>query len=1414
MSPAPRPSSLHPLILLLAGLAIAVTIFAVFYLRAQLGRGTRVAENELQAINRLKIGEISRWRREHLDDATFLLRNPSIFADIAARVHTPTDQAARAHLRGWLETIKSSTRYEAVLVFNSTGELIESLADSAPASAPPSRAALDGALAGTTVVFGDIESRGEGHYQIDLLVPILPPDATLLSPPIGLIVLRLDPARALFPLVQIWPLESATAESLLLRTEGDEVVYLSPLRHHSDPPLSLRRLIHEPRLLAARAARGELDVVEELDYRGVAVLGAIHVIPNSSWRLIAKIDQAEIYAPIRAEAWKSGVLFALTFVIAALAATFIWRQRYVAYMQRVLAAEVQRNVAAERLALLTERVSDAIVLFDPGMRIIEANPYSQRLYGYSLAELRQLFAGDLRASHTRATIGADFARALSPAGWRFETVHRRRDGAEFPVEVNAKSAEIEGRHHVLSIIRDITERRAQEAEILRLDRIYQVLSHVNQAVVRSHNRQELFDRVCRILVETGDFKLAWLGWLDLETQRLAPIAVAGDTHGYVTHLNLSNDPKLIESQGPSGVALREKRLNVCNDFHTDPTTVPWRDLAARSGIAASIALPILFGGQTVGLLTAYAGTKNYFGAREIPLLEEVASDLSYAIEVLAGEERRKAAEIELAASHAFNVAVLDSIDDQIAVLDAQGVIIAINAAWRNFAGENGAPRWGADAIGANYLRVGEAAADSPEAADAVGARAGILEVLAGRQHDFAFDYPRHSSTEPRWFQMRVTPLTGPRRGVVVAHKDITASRLAEAHLRNLSRIVEQAPLSIAIADLTGVISYVNPRFCAVSGYTADEVIGQNCRVLKPGETQAAVYRDMWTTLDDGRVWRGEFSTQHKDDHIIIESIVMAPVTGETGQITHYVALREDITEIRRNADAFREVQDRYRLVVENTADVIWLYDLASDRFTYCSPSVQRLLGFTVAEVLGQTIAEALTPDSAADLARELPRRIAAFAAGDPSALPQAMELEQKRRDGSFVTSEIVTTLLADATGKVTQILGVSRDATERVKARDALQRFNHELESTIHARTAELAARNRELGALLQSIPDTVMRLRIDGTVLYKHVSPGSPDLETNRDSTIPFSPRPALLSPSLKLAQQALDSEAIAATEVELKLPTGPAIVELRAAPSGSDEVVVFARDITARKRLETEAAFMLEKMHQASAMKTRFISVTSHEFRTPMAAAMGSAELLHNHLDRLAPAKREELFARIHTSLQRMTEMLDDILILNRMDANRTEVRLGPVDARLLGQNVVEEIRLADRETHRFEFLSNGEPTPLVTDSNLLHHILSNLLSNAVRYSPPGSPVTLRLDRTAAAVTFIVADEGIGIPPEDCARLFQPFERGSNVGNIKGTGLGLSIVKPMTDLLGGTLTFDSTAGAGTRFTLILPRPTTAPVA
>jgi signal transduction histidine kinase len=229
--------------------------------------------------------------------------------------------------------------------------------------------------------------------------------------------------------------------------------------------------------------------------------------------------------------------------------------------------------------------------------------------------------------------------------------------------------------------------------------------------------------------------------------------------------------------------------------------------------------------------------------------------------------------------------------------------------------------------------------------------------------------------------------------------------------------------------------------------------------------------------------------------------------------------------------------------------------------------------------------------------------------------------------------------------------------------------------------------------------------------------------------------------------------------------------------------------------------------KERQISEMKSRFITVTSHEFRTPITVAMGTVELLRNHLDRLAPAKRIAMFDRIANALHHMTGMLDDLQLLNRIESGRTPVKIAPVDLQRCVQGIVEEARLIDRDAHRFEFRGEGDASAVATDEQLLHPILSNLLGNAVRYSPPASVVTVVLQVDSSRVYLAVEDQGIGVPEADRGRIFEAFERGSNVGTSKGTGLGLNIVRRLTEMLGGICRVEAPAGQGSRFVLEFPR-------
>ncbi len=240
---------------------------------------------------------------------------------------------------------------------------------------------------------------------------------------------------------------------------------------------------------------------------------------------------------------------------------------------------------------------------------------------------------------------------------------------------------------------------------------------------------------------------------------------------------------------------------------------------------------------------------------------------------------------------------------------------------------------------------------------------------------------------------------------------------------------------------------------------------------------------------------------------------------------------------------------------------------------------------------------------------------------------------------------------------------------------------------------------------------------------------------------------------------------------------------------------------DVTERRRAKEEILRALEKEKELNELKSRFVAMTSHEFRTPLATILSSAELLEQYGARLPAEEKQDLYHSVRAAVERMTKMLDNVLIIGKAEAEMLEFNPAPSDLAAFCGSLAEEMRRAAGRGHTLDYSYEGARGAVKADEKLLRHVLVNLISNAFKYSPEGGPVNFRVRVADGAASFEVADRGIGIPPEDQPRLFETFHRARNVGNISGTGLGLAIVKKSLDLHGGSIRFDSAPGRGTRF-------------
>lgn len=256
-----------------------------------------------------------------------------------------------------------------------------------------------------------------------------------------------------------------------------------------------------------------------------------------------------------------------------------------------------------------------------------------------------------------------------------------------------------------------------------------------------------------------------------------------------------------------------------------------------------------------------------------------------------------------------------------------------------------------------------------------------------------------------------------------------------------------------------------------------------------------------------------------------------------------------------------------------------------------------------------------------------------------------------------------------------------------------------------------------------------------------------------------------------------------------------------------GVMNIICNLRDVTQHKLIEEELRTALSKAKELNDLKTRFVSTVSHEFRTPLAVIQSSVDLIINYADRLNDERKIHHLAKIKPQVKHLTGLLDEMLILSKVETTGLPFKPVPVELEILCRGLAENAQLTtERHTIQFSIRPAYHP-PVLADPKLITQTLNNLLSNAIKYSPDGGTIWLDVTIEAEQITIQVKDEGIGIPEDDQKHLFGIFHRAANVGTIAGTGLGLSIVRQAIDAHGGNIRFESQLGKGTTFTLSIPK-------
>ncbi|NEQ20782.1 MAG: PAS domain S-box protein [Microcoleus sp. SIO2G3] len=662
-------------------------------------------------------------------------------------------------------------------------------------------------------------------------------------------------------------------------------------------------------------------------------------------------------------------------------------------------------------------------------------------------------------------------------------------------------------------------------------------------------------------------------------------------------------------------------------------------------------------------------------------------------------------------------------------------------------------------------------------------------------------------------------------------------------------LADNAPDIIARFDRQLRHLYVNPAVAQASGKPPEAFIGKTNREIGMAEPNTLVWEQVIHRIfETGVEDTCEFSHVTPNGLRYYQSRYV-PEFAADGTVESVLGIGRDITELKQAEKALTESEQRFRTSIENMLDCFGIYTSIRDesgqitdfRTEYLNAAACENDRVRKEEVIGKGLCELLPNHWESGLFDEY---VQVVETGQPLVKEDVIYEEVYGEERLTRAYDIRIVKLNDG------FVAIWRDITQRKLADEALRQSEEHLRLVVQNMPVMLDAwdRNKTLIAWnreCEQVTGYTAAEIIGNPRAFEMLYPDTDYLES-------------MMTEWEERGSEYRDWEwTLTSKDGQLKTIAWYNISE--SFPIQDWLGWAIGVDITERKLAEVKMAQALEQERELNELKSNFIAIASHQFRTPLTTIFSSAELLERYRDRFSEEKQLTHLGRIQTAVQQMTLLLDDVLLVGKAGAGKLEFNPTPIDVVQFCEDLVEELQLSDKNRHSITFAHQGnckkavegtnDMLPLL-DEKYLRHIFDNLLSNAIKYSPDGgtvrfdlvcfcdrvkrsyskerasarqrSPLALPLalaeggrseaskrgevQASADRAVFQVQDEGIGIPPEDIPHLFETFHRARNVGLIQGTGLGLAIVKQCVDLHGGEILVESEVGSGTTFTVTLP--------
>ncbi|MGL5510024.1 MAG: PAS domain S-box protein, partial [Microcoleaceae cyanobacterium] len=657
--------------------------------------------------------------------------------------------------------------------------------------------------------------------------------------------------------------------------------------------------------------------------------------------------------------------------------------------------------------------------------------------------------------------------------------------------------------------------------------------------------------------------------------------------------------------------------------------------------------------------------------------------------------------------------------------------------------------------------------------------------------------------------------------------DVTAQKLAELEKQKIIRELEFQKMAldevalVTMTDSRGVIKYVNEQFCKISQYTPAELIGHTHYLVKSGYHPPEFFTDLWQTIRQGKIWKGELKNRRKDGITHWLDTTIVPFLDDQGQPFQYLAIRIDIDQRKRTEENLIKVNTLQQALL-NGSDYGIISTNVDGIIQSFNAGAEKLFGYKAEEVIGK-----MTPvdfhyeqdikNLADHLSMELERPVLA---GFPALVAQAIDSGKNtvgesvcvRKDGSDFAATVAVSILRNLAGEITGFLGVVQDITANKETLEKLRRQLAAVEASVDGIAVLQKPKFRNTNRNNQD------KQIIDHDYYYIYVNQAHLKMFGYQHQT-------ELLGKSW---QELYEPTEITYIEQEVlpllyrdkywqgtsfaKRQDGSTFYqELSLTLTADGDVVRLCRDITARREAEMQLRHTNEELAKASQLKSEFLANMSHELRTPLNSIMGLSQVLQEEVFGELNPKQRQSIQTIYNSGEHLLSLINEILELAKIESGKLELNIESVSLLALCQNSLSMMKTqAIKKNLQLILDVPNNLGDIQADERRLRQVLINLLSNAVKFTPENGQITLQVQPQdqEQQILLQVIDTGIGISPADQDKLFQAFVQiDSKLSRrYEGTGLGLVLVKQIVELHGGSVSVISQEGMGSCFTLYLP--------